>query len=143
MCSQLDPTANRRPSSERPRGSGETVLVVDDEPSILHVARVTLQRQGYRVLLAARGDEAVSLYRQHSGSVAVVVTDMMMPGLDGRATIAAMRQLNAGVRIVACSGVPIEDMGNSEDHPSVEFLPKPYSAEALLTALRRTLARPA
>ncbi len=66
-----------------PRGNGETVLMVDDEASILTITSQTLEAFGYRVLTARDGAEAVAVYAEHKDEIAVVLTDMMMPVMDG------------------------------------------------------------
>ena len=69
-----------------PRGSGETVLVIDDEASILTITSQTLQAFGYRVITAADGADGLAIYVEHKNEIAVVLTDMMMPNMDGPAT---------------------------------------------------------
>jgi CheY-like chemotaxis protein len=124
---------------ELPTGNGETVLIVDDEDSIRRITQQTLEAFGYRTLLATNGDEAVSLYRSHHATIAVVLTDMMMPGMDGSATIEVLREINPSVRIIATSGIT----ANRELAKGTRnFLPKPYNAETLLTCLRNVLAVP-
>ena len=88
-----------------PRGNGETVLVVDDEASILTITSQTLQAFGYRVLTATDGADAVAIYAQHKNEIAVVLTDMMMPIMDGPATIHALMRINPAVKIIAASGL--------------------------------------
>ena len=85
---------NSRKQTSLPRGNGETVLVVDDEASILTITSQTLQAFGYRVLTATDGAEAVAIYAQHKNEIAVVLTDMMMPIMDGPATIRALMRIN-------------------------------------------------
>ncbi len=87
-----------------PRGNGETVLIVDDEASILTITGQTLQAFGYRVLTATDGADAVAVYARNMNEIAVVLTDMMMPVMDGPATIHALMRLNPAVKIVAASG---------------------------------------
>jgi CheY-like chemotaxis protein len=123
-----------------PRGHGELVLVVDDEASARQLTRQTLETFGYRVLEAASGADAVSLYALQQDRIALVLADMMMPVMDGPATIAVLRTTNPAVRIVGTSGLTAGGsalgIGNTRiDH----FLPKPYTAEALLTILRDVL----
>jgi PleD family two-component response regulator len=87
----------RKEQSEQaslPRGNGETILVVDDEASILTITSQTLQAFGYRVLTATDGADAVAVYAQHKNEIAVVLTDMMMPVMDGPATIHALMRIN-------------------------------------------------
>ena len=123
-----------------PRGDGETVLVVDDEASVRHITRQTLEAFGYRVLLASDGSEAVSLYVQHQAEIAVVLTDMMMPVMDGPATIRVLLRLNKQVRIIAASGITANGkVAQSVDAGVKRFLPKPYTAETLLKAIRQAL----
>jgi len=122
------------------RGHGENVLVVDDDAAVRAVAKATLERFGYRVLLASNGAEAVALYAQHRAEVRVVLIDMSMPVMDGPSGIVALRSINPAVRIVGSSGL--------ESHGGVtraigagvtHFLPKPYTAELLLDTIRRAL----
>jgi hypothetical protein len=119
-----------------PTGHGELILVVDDEVAILEITRGTLEAYGYRVLTAADGTEAVALFAQHRGEVRVVLTDMMMPFMDGPATIRALQKLDPRVQIIATSG--FTDNGRSAGAPGVSvklFLSKPYTADKLLRAL--------
>jgi len=126
-----------------PRGNGELVLVVDDEEAIRTVARRTLERYGYRVMVASNGAEAVALFAQHLGEVDVVLTDMAMPIMDGPATIVALRSLEPDVRIVGSSGLNAHgNLSKAVDAGVKHFVPKPYTAEAMLRVLRRILVDP-
>ena len=89
---------------ELPQGDGELVLLVDDEVLILEMARATLEAYGYRVLTAAGGAKALATYQQHRDEVQVVVLDMMMPEMDGPATMKALRSMDPQVCVVASSG---------------------------------------
>lgn len=123
-----------------PRGNGETVLVVDDESSILIVTGQTLQAFGYRVLTATDGADALAIYVQHKEEIAVVLTDMMMPVMDGAATIQALMRINPGVKIIAASGLNANGgAAKASGGGAKHFLAKPYTAETLLTALRTIL----
>jgi PAS domain S-box-containing protein len=132
--------------SEQPslvRGNGETILVVDDEASILTVASQTLQAFGYRVLTAADGAEAVATYAQHRDEIAVVLTDMMMPVMDGAATVYALRRINPTIRIIAASGLNVNGEVDKFSGAGIQhFLLKPYTARALLKTLRTILEEP-
>ena len=79
-----------------PRGHGELILIVDDEDGIRKIVQATLERFGYRVLPAANGAEAVALFVQNRDDVALVLTDMAMPVMDGPATIVALRAISRG-----------------------------------------------
>jgi CheY-like chemotaxis protein len=129
------------PAVNHPRGKGETVLVVDDEAGIRQIAQRTLKAFGYRVLLASDGAEAVAIYVHHQAEIAVVLTDMMMPLMDGTATIRELVRLNPQVRIIAASGLATDAKAAGPAAARVmSFLPKPYTAETLLTAIRSALA---
>jgi PAS domain S-box-containing protein len=125
---------------EMPTGRGELVLVVDDEEAIRQITKGTLETFGYRVLTASDGTEAVALYAQNRDEVAVVLTDMMMPFMDGPATIRALQKMNPRVKIIASSGLVAGDKDAGASALGVRmFLPKPYTAEKLLKALAEVL----
>ena len=139
---QLSAEAQEQHAEETrlPRGDGETILVIEDEASILSITSQTLQAFGYRVLTATDGAEALAIYAQKSDEIAVVLTDMMMPILDGPATIRALLRLNPKTKIVAVSGLNakgslVEATGGSVKH----LLTKPYTAGTLLKTLRAIL----
>jgi signal transduction histidine kinase/CheY-like chemotaxis protein len=131
------------PTMALPRGRGETILLVDDEEGIREVTRKILERFGYLVLVATNGAEAVAMYAQHSEQVAVVLTDMAMPVMDGRSTIAALHAMNPRLRIIASSGRENDGAASQAADASVRhFLPKPYTAETVLMTLAEVLGQP-
>jgi PAS domain S-box-containing protein len=124
-----------------PRGNGETVLVVDDETSILIITSQTLQAFGYQVLTAIDGAEAVAIYAENKRAISLVLTDMTMPVMDGAATIRALMRINPEVKIVAASGLNANgDSAKLSELGVRNFLVKPYTAETLLTVLHQVLA---
>lgn len=126
--------------TDLPLGNGELVLVVDDEESIREITRGTLEAFGYTVLTASDGTEAVALYADRKNDIAVVLTDMMMPFMDGPATIRALREMNPAVKIIAASGLTARHKPGEGSLEGVKvFLNKPYTAEKLLKALAETL----
>jgi len=123
-----------------PRGTGETILVVDDEPSILTVTCDTLESFGYRTLTARDGAEAVGIYQEHADEVAVVLTDMTMPVMDGPATIRNLMKLDPEVKIIPSSGFMTNERAYKASMANHKyFLPKPYTAEKLLKTVRAIL----
>ena len=123
-----------------PHGNGELILVVDDEAAVRAITEETLESFGYRVLTAADGTEAVALYARHQADVAAVFTDLMMPVMDGPATIQVLRQMNPEVKIIAASGQNAEGSAAKVAEMGVNhFLPKPYTSLALLMMLERSL----
>ena len=127
-------------NDEYPRGHGECVLVIDDEASVRSITSQTLEAFGYRVVTAVDGAEGVAKYRQLSSEISAVLTDLMMPVMDGVATIRALSQFNPLVRIVVASGLTGKAAEAEAAGEGVKsFLPKPYTASALLIALRDLL----
>jgi two-component system cell cycle sensor histidine kinase/response regulator CckA len=115
-----------------PTGNGELVLVVDDEENIRQITKATLEKFGYRTLIAADGTEALAIYAQNAAEINLVLTDMAMPFMDGAATIRALRRLNPTLPIIAASGLPPADINDLNVNA---FLSKPYTAEKLLTTI--------
>lgn len=127
-----------------PRGNGEIVLVVDDEPGIRRITYVILTKNGYEAFLAADGQEAVELFRQHRDGIKLVITDLMMPKLDGPSTIRAIRQMDPGIRTITISGLGEESrLREAKAAGSDAFLNKPFTSEQLLTQVAELLAREA
>jgi CheY-like chemotaxis protein len=141
----LQPTATLQPEPlQLPAGRGELVLVVDDESSIREITQQTLETFGYRVITAGDGAEAVALYARQAEDIAVVLTDMMMPIMDGVATIQVLLRINPAVRIIAASGIDSGDTVAQASNAGVKhFLLKPYTTETLLKLFRELLDRPA
>jgi two-component system cell cycle sensor histidine kinase/response regulator CckA len=128
------------PTSELPRGHGELILVIDDEASVREVTRRTLEAFGYRVIVAADGALGAAAYATHHADVAVVITDMMMPGLDGPATMGALKAINPQVRLIAASGLADESrVAQALEAGASLVLPKPFTAGVLLRTLRDLL----
>jgi two-component system cell cycle sensor histidine kinase/response regulator CckA len=120
-------------------GQGEPVLVAEDEDSVREVTVSTLEKYGYYVLSANDGADAVALYAQNKNKVEVILMDMMMPVMDGHASIKAIRKINPEVKIIAVSGLAEkEKLKNVADYTNA-FLPKPYTAERLLKTIHEVL----
>jgi PAS domain S-box-containing protein len=138
---QTTTAAGLRPRARPiPAGHGELVLIVDDESSIRDISRQILEAYGYRVLTASNGSKAVELITEHVREVAVMITDLMMPVLDGADTIEAVRKLDPRLRIIASSGANSGDLFIRAQAAGVScFLMKPYTAETLLELLHAVL----
>ena len=127
-------------AAEMPRGNGEIILVVDDEASVRHITQQTLQAFGYRVILASDGAEALSIFARQGPEIAVVLTDMMMPVMDGPALIRVLRKLKPKLPIIGASGLSAgKNVSESDGLGTQYFLPKPYMANELLKILREIL----
>ncbi|MGB8169695.1 MAG: ATP-binding protein [Chthoniobacteraceae bacterium] len=123
-----------------PLGNKELVLLIDDEESIRLVIGQTLEGFGYRVITAADGRSAVATFAERQRDIAIVVTDMMMPGIDGVATIRALKAIDPNVRVIAATGLMTEErVLKASEAGASAFLRKPFSAEAMLRTIRQVL----
>jgi CheY-like chemotaxis protein len=123
-----------------PLGQGELVLLVDDEASIRLTTRQALENNGYWVTVAGDGVEGLARYRQFSQEVRVVVTDLVMPFMDGPTFIRELRRVNSEALVIVVSGCQLEDdLPGEVGVPVQAYLSKPFSTEALLEVLYRVL----
>ncbi len=129
------------PAHAMREGRGETVLVVEDEPMVRRLAVQLLERHGYRVMEAVDGDDGLRVYEAAAGAIALVLTDVVMPSLNGVEMVNRIAQQHPGVRalfMTAWSGDAIP--AAMQRYAAV--LDKPFTPEALLTAVRSALDRP-
>lgn len=123
-----------------PQGSNELVLIVDDEATIRQITSQTLEANGYRTLQAANGREAIDLIESGDYDVDVVLTDMMMPVMDGAATSAYLEEHFPELPVIAASGLNSNGgVARAVGMGVSRFLPKPYTTSLLLTTIRDTL----
>lgn len=123
-------------TTELPFGHDELILVVDDEGAIREITQRTLENFGYRVLVAANGTEAIALYAQHRQEIQLVLTDIMMPYMDGPAMIRALQRINPAVQVIASTGLAESEKTHKAAMLGVKtFLTKPYTAQELLQIL--------
>jgi two-component system, cell cycle sensor histidine kinase and response regulator CckA len=122
------------------KGSG-TVLVADDEETVLSLAAVMLRRLGFAVLTARTGAEAVACFREHASEISFVLLDLTMPVMGGIEACDAIRTLEPGTRIILSSGYSEEDMARqSRDRSVAGFIQKPYHMALLGALLQRLTA---
>ncbi|OFW59777.1 MAG: hypothetical protein A2133_10520 [Actinobacteria bacterium RBG_16_64_13] len=118
-----------------------TVLLVDDEESILALGRRMLGRLGFTVLTATDGGQSVDIYRAHHDEIALVLLDLTMPEMDGAETLQELRRIDPGVRVVMSSGYTENDISaRFAGHELAGFLQKPYTLDILRRCLRAVLA---
>jgi len=124
---------------ELPRGS-ETVLVVEDEEELRKLAVRFLQKQGYKVLEASQGDEALSIYGRHDEPIHLLVTDVVMPGMSGRELSERLTSLCREIKILYMSGhTNSAILHHGVLEPGVNLLQKPFTPEALVRKVREVL----
>lgn len=118
-----------------------TILVADDEPSILGLAALSLEALGHRALTAANGEEALDRYLEHSSEIDAVLLDLTMPQLDGEGVARKIRALNRRVPIVLVSGYDQREVESRVDYTLFTgFLQKPFVLDTLAGALDRAIA---
>ena len=123
-----------------PTGEGELILVIDDEDAICEITKLSLEAGGYKAIVAHDGIEAVTLYAQHKSEISAVLTDMMMPHMDGPTTIRTLEKINPHVKIIAVSGLESNHKVAELAGSSVKsFLLKPYTGEKLLKTVYEVL----
>ncbi len=126
---------------EPDKGQGQLILVVDDEPPVCEITRLTLEKNGYRVVIAHDGAEALAEYFSQKTPVDLVLTDLNMPIMDGPALIRALRKLDHSIRIVAATGIADKTkLAEIAESDLKAFLAKPFTAEKLLTTLSEALS---
>ncbi|HXT10803.1 MAG TPA: response regulator [Candidatus Angelobacter sp.] len=123
-----------------PAGSGEHVLVVDDEEAVLAITKSTLENFGYVPVTASSGPEAVACFADKRDTIKLVITDIAMPFMDGLATTMALRKIKSDIPIIITSGLDREkDEDTSHRVKVAAFLQKPFTAETLLTQVHNVL----
>jgi PAS domain S-box-containing protein len=142
LPAQTAPEIIREPNAakESCTGNGELILIIDDETALRDFVKVTLETYGYRTIEASDGAEAVEVFARSKKKIDVVITDIMMPYMDGIAAIAVLRRLDPEIKVVAVSGLT-----EVEDKPGLKevdaFLNKPFSAGLLLKTLSDVVKR--
>jgi len=123
-----------------PRGQGELILVVDDEDNVRRVTHRILEHHGYRVVTASDGAEAFSRFQEHRTTIRLVLTDLIMPIMDGATLARTIRKLDPSVRIVAVSGHTPEEEPLDDGTEVVAIIAKPYLRTVLLRTVAAALA---
>jgi len=136
------PTMSAEQTPPPMQGHGECVLVIEDEASIRSIVQQVLETFGYQALTAANGQDAVRLFEEKHETIDLVISDMMMPVLEGPQLVLALRKIRPDLRLIAISGLPADGIfGGSEVDPNTldGFLMKPFSADTLINAVGRAL----
>jgi signal transduction histidine kinase/CheY-like chemotaxis protein len=132
------PIAEPAPYHRTPKG--ETVLIVEDEPALLEVTKRILTRNGYQVITAASGPEALAIARNHPGEIHLLVTDVVMPHMLGKEVADKMRAVKPGIEVLFMSGYarPVLASQGKLD-PNVALVEKPFSEADLLAMAGQVL----
>jgi PAS domain S-box-containing protein len=124
-----------------PAGGSETVLLVEDEAQVRRLVEAVLVRAGYRVLTAADGAEALRVAEAHAGEIAVLLTDVVMPGMSGRELATELARKRPAMRVVYMSGYTDDPIVQQRVAEGAVFLQKPVLSATLLGAIRTALER--
>jgi CheY-like chemotaxis protein len=114
------------------------VLVVEDEPGLLALSSIVLKRQGYTVLGASNGREALGIVHDRPEEIDLVITDMVMPEMGGRIMADWLQTLRPGIKVLFTSGYTECSLEGAAD-TAMEFIPKPYTPSELLRKVREVL----
>jgi PAS domain S-box-containing protein len=124
----------------KPRGEG-TILLAEDDDAVRAIARETLERAGYRVLSAADGSAALAMASAHPGTIDLLLTDVIMPGMNGRELAATLTRRRPGIRVLFASGYTDNVLaGQDALAPGVTLLDKPFTPADLAANVRDVLA---
>jgi len=125
---------------KNPKGSREYILLIEDEAQVAALTAETLVAEGYRVILAQNGFEALKIYRDIGKQIGLVILDFFLPVMDGDAVFYELRVLNPEVDVVLSSGFAEQQKINAMLGQGVRgFISKPYSSQNLLAQVRSTL----
>ena len=133
--SQQTPTPLRLPTV----GGSETVLLVEDDPGVLSLARETLHYHGYHVLAADDAEAALRLVANHPGTIDLLLSDLMLPRLSGNELALRLRRQRPGLRVVFISGYSADAFASARDLPHVGFLAKPFTIDELMRTVRAAI----
>ena len=118
----------------------ETILAVDDDPSILDLVGEILKPMGYKVLLANSGEQALELIASHQDAIDLLLTDIMLPGIKGQELARTMLNAHPDISVLFMSGYIRPSMANSNKVRGFEaFLQKPFSPSDMLRKMRKLL----
>jgi signal transduction histidine kinase/CheY-like chemotaxis protein len=132
LVTEERPAPGSSAEASEPARPDAHILLVDDEQLVAEAATEMLERSGYRVSVCANGREAVAFYEQHPSSIDLVVLDMVMPEMDGAEAFGALRELDAGVRVLLSSGYSLEDRARQLlEQGAAGFIQKPYRRRQL------------
>jgi two-component system cell cycle sensor histidine kinase/response regulator CckA len=120
-------------------GGTETILVVEDEKSLLELACIMLSSKGYTVLTAMDGKDAVELYKQHREKISLVFSDIGLPGLNGREVFTKLKEMNQNVKMIFTSGIFIDIKEALLKDGAKDFIQKPYEPKDVLRKIREIL----
>ena len=118
-------------NKEPPRGQGETILMVDDEPSVLEMVSSLLNDANYRVITASNAKQALELYEEHRDQIRLVLLDLIMPEMGGMRCLEALRNMDPNVKVLIATGYTKRGMTQElKEAGARDFILKPFDTRA-------------
>jgi CheY-like chemotaxis protein len=133
------PVAPSRPAEVPVAAAVATLLLVEDHEQVRTLVHMVLESQGYTVLAAPNGGEALAAAAAHEGAIDLVVTDLVMPGMDGKELVERLREVRPGIRALFTSGYAQGMVAGHELADGEAFLAKPFDQAELAAAIRAAL----
>jgi two-component system, cell cycle sensor histidine kinase and response regulator CckA len=135
------PLETKPAGDEKPSGGNETILLVDDETTLLDLGCDMLSRFGYKVMTAGNGEDAIEIYRNHLGSIDLVILDLNMPGMGGHKCLQELRRIDGTAKILIASGCSFDEkMRETLRSWDCRFIGKPYRLQDVLKNVKEVLA---
>jgi CheY-like chemotaxis protein len=143
-CAPVSGQAGEAPAARVPEPEGsETILLVEDDEGVRRLLATTLARRGFRILDAAGPREALELFAEHGAEICLVLTDMVMPGMNGRELVTRLQTVRPELKVVYMSGYTNDVLiGTGALRPGMAFMQKPLRPDTLAAKIRETLDSP-
>jgi PAS domain S-box-containing protein len=139
-CLEVGDTVQQAPAVVLPRAAGEMVLIVDDEDAVVRLITTALVRQGYRTMSACNGKHALGVFQEHQQEIRAVVTDLMMPEMDGAALVTRVRQIKPDIKVIIMSGLHDDELVNKRIAALAHgTIAKPFTRHDLLRMIESVL----
>ena len=136
----MDPMENMELIQRTQTSCHETILIVEDDEPLLRLLRFFLSDEGYNVLSASTGEEAVDTYKKHRREIDLVLTDLGLPGLTGKDEILTLERINPNVRIICASGYLDPNVKSEMFQAGAKaMINKPYAPQEILQKVRTVL----
>ena len=117
----------------------ETILLVEDEDLVREMTGLMLRENGYQVLEARNGSEALHIWREHQEAIHLVLTDQSLPGISGLDLVSRLAGLRPGIKVILMSGFAVEELGQEIVDSMVGFIQKPFRTKVLITKISESL----
>ncbi len=143
LGSDVPPAANDNENQPEPSDAYETILLVEDDETVCGLVREILENSGYHVLVALNGEQALQIINEYKGKIHLMLTDIIMPEMDGKELSDAARKALPDLKVIYMSGYAEEKLSTMNLSPDeIAFVQKPFLPDALVQAVRKKLDEP-